>query len=104
MLTRVTASELAAQVRSKQVSTLQVAQAYLERIQKLDPKLGCFLTVDPEVTMEWARLAEDKVNAGELGPLTGVPVAVKDNMSTRGVKTTCASKILSDYVPPYDAT
>ena len=104
MLTRLTASALAAKVRSKEVSTLQVAEEYLARIEKLDPKLGCFLTVDPEVTMEWARAAEDKVNLGELGPLTGVPIAVKDNMSTRGVKTTCGSKILSDYIPPYDAT
>src|SRR5256885_14399123 len=104
MLTRLTASELAAKVRSKEVSTLQVAEEYLARIEKLDPSLGCFLTVDPEVTMEWARAAEDKVNAGELGALTGVPIAVKDNMSTRGVKTTCGSKILSDYIPPYDAT
>src|SRR2546423_2151757 len=104
MLTRLTASELAAKVRSKEVSTLQVAEEYLARVEKLDPALGCFLTVDPEVTMEWARAAEDKVNAGELGALTGVPIAVKDNMSTRGVKTTCGSKILSDYIPPYDAT
>src|SRR5437016_1208961 len=77
MLTRLTASELAAKVRSKEVSTLQVAEEYLARVEKLDPALGCFLTVDPEVTMEWARAAEDKVNAGELGALTGVPIAVK---------------------------
>ena len=95
MLTRLTASELAAKVRSKEVSTLQVAEEYLARVEKLDPALGCFLTVDPEVTMEWARAAEAKVNAGALGALTGVPIAVKDNMSTRGVKTTCGSKILS---------
>lgn len=104
MLTRLTASELAAKVRSKEVSTLDVAQAFLKRIEELDPKLGCFLTVDPEMTLEWARAAEDKVNSGQLGPLTGVPVALKDNMSTRGMKTTCGSKILSDYIPPYDAT
>lgn len=104
MLTRLSAAELAQKVREKEVSTLEVAEAFLKRIDELDKNLGCFLTVDPEATIESARAAEEKINAGEAGPLTGVPVAIKDNMSTLGVRTTCASRILSDYVPPYDAT
>lgn len=104
MITRLSASQLAAKVREKEISTLEVAEAYLERIAQLDPSLGCFLKVDPEITLEWARAAEDKVNAGELGPLTGVPVAVKDNICTKEMRTTCASKMLADFVPPYDAS
>ncbi len=104
MLTRLTASELAALLREKKASPLEVAEAYLNRIEELDPKLGCYLTVDRDYTLETARIATEKIMQGEEGPLTGVPIALKDNMSTLGLKTTCASKILSDYVPPYDAT
>jgi aspartyl-tRNA(Asn)/glutamyl-tRNA(Gln) amidotransferase subunit A len=104
VLTRLTAAELAAKLRSKQVSTLEVAEAYLQRIADIDGEYGCFLTVDPEATIASARAAEEKIMSGEGGPLAGVPVAFKDNMSTLGMRTTCASKILVDYVPPFDAT
>ena len=104
MLTRLTAAQLAAKLRSKEISPLEVAEAYLKRIGDLDPQLGCFLTVDPEITIESARTATEKIEAGEIGALTGVPVAIKDNLSTRGLRTTCASKILGDYIPPFDAS
>jgi len=104
LLTRLSAAELAAMLREKKVSAVEVAEAYLKRIEEQDPKYGCFLTVDPEFTLESARAADAKIAEGEVGPLTGVPVALKDNMSTKGLRTTCASKILSDYIPPYDAS
>lgn len=104
MLTRLSAAELAVSLHEKKVSPVEVAEAYLKRIEDLDPTYGCYLTVDPSATLECARAAEEKIAKDEAGPLTGVPVAVKDNMSTRGMKTTCGSKILSDYLPPYDAT
>ncbi len=104
MLTRLSAAGLAVSLHEKKVSPVEVAEAYLRRIEELDPTYGCYLTVDPDATLVSARAAEHKIAKGEMGPLTGVPVAVKDNMSTKGIRTTCGSKILSDYVPPFDAT
>ena len=97
MLTHLSAAKLAAKIREKEVSTVEVSEAYLKAISDNDPKYRCFLTVDEEAVMAQARAAEDKINVGEAGPLTGVPIAVKDNMSTRGLRTTAGSKILDSF-------
>jgi len=99
-----TASELSKKLALRELGAVEVAQAYLSRIESLNPQLGAFLTVSPETTLAWADSAQDKLDCGEGGPLTGVPIAVKDNISTEGVRTTCASKMLENFVPPYDAT
>lgn len=104
MITRLTAAELARQLAEKKVSAVEVATAFLDRIDAEDPKYGCYLAVDRQWTLDQARAAQERLDRGEGGPLTGVPVAVKDNMSTKDMETTCASKILKGYVPPYDAT
>ena len=104
MITELTASELSRQISAKKLSCVEVAQAFLDRIDKLDASLGCYLTVDPEVTVRSAEAAQAKIDSGSAHPLTGVPIAIKDNMSTEGMETTCASKILKGYVPPFDAT
>jgi aspartyl-tRNA(Asn)/glutamyl-tRNA(Gln) amidotransferase subunit A len=101
-LTQLSAAELAAKLRSREVSAREVAQAHLDRIERLDQNYGCFLTVRPDVTLASADAAQAKLDSGDAAPLTGVPVATKDNISTKGVRTTCASKILGE--PPYDAT
>jgi aspartyl-tRNA(Asn)/glutamyl-tRNA(Gln) amidotransferase subunit A len=102
--THLSAADLSRKLRNREVSAREVAQAHLDRIQQLDERLGCFLTVTPEACLEAADRAQEMLDRGEGGPLTGVPVAIKDNISTRNVLTTCASKILSNYIPPYDAT
>ena len=104
MLTELTAAELARRISRREVGCVEAADAFLDRIERLDPKLGCFLTVEREKAVAQAASAQAIVDRGEGGPLTGVPIALKDNLSTDGIETTCASKILKGYVPPFDAT
>ncbi|MBX3120417.1 MAG: Asp-tRNA(Asn)/Glu-tRNA(Gln) amidotransferase subunit GatA [Fimbriimonadaceae bacterium] len=104
MLTRLTASELAAKLRAREVSAVEVAQAHLEAIRAHDGKIGAFLHVAEEKAMAQAAKADEALAKGEGGPLTGVPIAIKDNMSTLDIPTTAASKILEGYIPPYNAT
>ena len=99
------ASAIAAAVRSGTVPARQVADAYLEAVEALDGELRAFVTV----LAEEARVSADAVDAAvaagsDPGPLAGVPVALKDNLCTRGVRTTCSSRILEHWLPPYDAT
>jgi aspartyl-tRNA(Asn)/glutamyl-tRNA(Gln) amidotransferase subunit A len=103
MITRLTATEIASRLRSKEVSAVEVAEALLARIEQLDSRFNCFLTVCRNEALQDAKNAQKQIDNGEGGPLTGVPVAVKDILSTRGVRTTCASRILENYIPPYDA-
>ncbi|MFZ1866663.1 MAG: Asp-tRNA(Asn)/Glu-tRNA(Gln) amidotransferase subunit GatA [Polyangiales bacterium] len=99
-----TAFEIREQVAGGAVSAVEVARSYLDRAEALNPTLRCFLTLDYEGALAAASQVDRARQAGEsLGPLAGVPVALKDNLCTRGVRTTCASKILEGYVPPYDA-
>jgi len=104
LLTELTAADLSRLIAAKEVSCVEVAEAFLGRIESVDPKLGCFLTVDQDKAIACAQNAQTLVDKGEGGPLTGVPIAVKDNISTEGIETTCASKILKGYIPPFDAT
>jgi aspartyl-tRNA(Asn)/glutamyl-tRNA(Gln) amidotransferase subunit A len=84
-------------------SSLELTCAYLERIEKLNPELGAYLLVTDELALAQARAADDRIAAGAAGPLTGIPIALKDVLATRGVRTTCASRMLAEFVPPYDA-
>ena len=99
------ASDLARMVAAREVSPVEVVQAHLDRIARLDGKLRAFITVTVEAALEAARAAESAVMSGAaLGPLHGVPVGLKDLVSTRGVKTTGGSRILGASVPAEDAT
>lgn len=83
----------------------EVVQGYIDRIKKYDDKIQSFITLCEEDALKQAEELDQKLSNGEeIGLLGGIPVAIKDNICTRGVKTTCASKMLEDFIPPYDAT
>ncbi|MCG8683989.1 MAG: Asp-tRNA(Asn)/Glu-tRNA(Gln) amidotransferase subunit GatA [Desulfobacterales bacterium] len=88
----------------KQISSKELTQAFLDRISAHDEKIGAFITVDPDLALADAEKADKAIAAGNQKSLTGIPVALKDLLCTKGVKTTCASKILENFVPQYDAT
>jgi len=104
-LASLTAHELGARYRSGEATPTQAATEYLARIEALDPEVRAFLTVTREAALRRAAEADARFKAGApLGPLDGVPVALKDVLCTRGIRTTSGSKILERFVPPYDAT
>ncbi len=88
----------------KEVSAAELADAYLERINDVDGKLESYITVTAKEAHAAAAKAQQIIDKGEASALTGIPLAIKDNICTDGVKTTCASKMLEDFVPPYNAT
>ena len=105
-LTRLTAAELAARIQAKEVSSVEVTQAHLDRIAKVDDRVHAFLHVSGERALNAARAVDEDVAAGRppASPLAGVPLALKDVVTTEGVPTTVGSKILENWLPPYDAT
>ncbi|MEU8202795.1 Asp-tRNA(Asn)/Glu-tRNA(Gln) amidotransferase subunit GatA [Streptosporangium sp. NPDC049046] len=104
-LIRKSAADLGALIASGEVSAVEVAQAHLDRMAAVEPKVNAFLHVDAETTLEQARAVDARRAAGEeLGPLAGVPIAHKDVFTTRDMPTTAGSKILQGWKPPYDAT
>ena len=99
------ARELTRQIASGETTAVATCEAHLERIKALEPKLSAFNTVTAERALARARALDQQQQAGAaLGPLHGVPVAIKDNMCTTGIPTTASSRILRGYVPPYSAT
>ena len=104
-LTRMTAAELSAALAAGQVSATEVTQAHLDRIAAVEDRVHAFLHVAAESALAQAADVDARRRAGEpLGPLAGVPVAVKDLFATTGMPTTCGSRILEGWHPPYDAT
>jgi aspartyl-tRNA(Asn)/glutamyl-tRNA(Gln) amidotransferase subunit A len=91
-------------LRDKEFSSVELTQALLDRIRRLDPQLNSFITVDDQAALADARAADARLAAGQAGPLTGIPVAHKDIFCTRGLRTSCGSRMLDNFVPPYDAT
>lgn len=103
-LTDMTAAEMAEQLQTGAFTATQLTQAHLDRIEAVDERINAFIRVDPESALAAAEYVDKRRAAGEeLPPLAGVPVAVKDNIVTRGMATTAGSRILEGWVPPYDA-
>jgi aspartyl-tRNA(Asn)/glutamyl-tRNA(Gln) amidotransferase subunit A len=96
-------TEVAAALAARRVSSVELTQACLDRIARAQGQLNAFITVDPERSLAQARAADARIARGEGGPLTGVPVAHKDIFCAKGWRTTCASKMLADFVAPYDS-
>jgi aspartyl-tRNA(Asn)/glutamyl-tRNA(Gln) amidotransferase subunit A len=97
--------ELHQQLVNKERSAVEIATETLERIQALEPKIHSFISITDDLALETARQVDAKIAAGEkIGLLEGIPIAIKDNMCTKGVPTTCASRILEGFIPPYEST
>ncbi|MEG2212881.1 MAG: Asp-tRNA(Asn)/Glu-tRNA(Gln) amidotransferase subunit GatA [Clostridiales bacterium] len=105
MITDMTLRDLESALDHKEFSALEATQEYLERIDKLEPTIGAYITITAEIAKKQAAAADQRRARGEkLSPIDGIPMAVKDIICTEGVNTTCASKMLANYCPPYDAT
>jgi aspartyl-tRNA(Asn)/glutamyl-tRNA(Gln) amidotransferase subunit A len=99
------AGEIARRIKAKEISSVETAKMFFERIKAVEPKIKAFVTVLEKEALGAARKVDEKIARGEkTGLLAGVPVAIKDNMMITGVPTTCSSKILKNYIAPYDST
>ncbi|MBK1700904.1 Asp-tRNA(Asn)/Glu-tRNA(Gln) amidotransferase subunit GatA [Thiococcus pfennigii] len=99
-----TIAELTADLEAGRCSSRELTELYLERIERLDPDLNAFITVTAEAALTAAERADARRRAGDAGPLTGIPIAHKDIFCTRGIKTSCGSRMLDNFIAPYDAT
>lgn len=103
-LNQLTAHELHGMLTKKEVSAVEIAEAVYNRIDNVEEKVKSFVTLTKDIALKQAALVDAKINGGEsISPLAGIPAVIKDNMCTSGVKTTCSSKMLENFVPPYDA-
>jgi aspartyl-tRNA(Asn)/glutamyl-tRNA(Gln) amidotransferase subunit A len=104
-ITAKSAAELHTMLESKAVSATEVVREFLDRINKVEGNIKAFVTLTEDLALNQAAKLDEKIAHGEkIGPLAGIPMAFKDNMCSTGIKTTCSSKMLENFIPPYDAT
>ena len=96
-------AQLSKRLRAKEISSVELTRHFLDRIERANPKLNAFITVDPAKSLAQAAAADARIARGEAAPLTGIPIAHKDLFCAEGWRTTCGSKILENFVAPYDA-
>ena len=104
MLYNLTIHELHEKLKNKEITSKELSEAVFKRIDSVDDKVKAYLSVAKDEALKQAEDADKEIKAGKVKPLTGIPIAIKDNVCIDGVKTTCASKILENFIPPYDAT
>ena len=99
------AHELHDLIKSKEVSVLDIANSFIKRIKSVDNKINAYITFDENQVINNAKLIDEYIaKNGEIKKFTGIPISIKDNICIKGVKTTCASKMLSNYISVYDST
>jgi aspartyl-tRNA(Asn)/glutamyl-tRNA(Gln) amidotransferase subunit A len=103
-LYEMTAHQLHDLLARKEITSRELTESVLKRIEELEGRIHAYLTLTPEMALEQAAAADLRIQKGEAGPLTGIPLALKDVICTRGLRTTCGSHILDNFIPPYDAT
>ena len=104
-ITELTVHELKEKLVKKEITVQEVTKAYVDRINDKEKDVGAFVTTLCDEALEEAKSIQEKIDAGEIkGELAGIPIGIKDNMCTKGIKTTCSSKMLENFVSPYDAT
>lgn len=96
--------ELRKKLDEKKIGAVELTQEYLDRIEKKDKEVNSYITVTKDVALENAKKAQEAIDRGNIKPLTGIPLSIKDNICTKDINTTCASRMLSDFKPVYDAT
>ena len=104
MMHKKTVAEISRSLKAREFSSVEITRHLLSRIESLDKSLNSFITVTADQALEAAAAADKKIASGEAGPLTGVPIAHKDIFCTDGVRTSCGSRMLDNFVSPYDAT
>jgi aspartyl-tRNA(Asn)/glutamyl-tRNA(Gln) amidotransferase subunit A len=103
-LFELTLYELHGKLKRGETSSVEATKAFLARIEAVEPSVKAFITVTPDEALKSAAEADARIASGNMDMLTGIPVALKDIFLTRGIRTTCASRMLADFIPPYDAT
>ena len=91
-------------LKRKEISSLELTKALLKRIAEVEEKVGAIVSITEDLALSQAAQADKRISNGDFAPLTGIPALIKDNMCTNGIRTTCSSKMLENFVPPYDAT
>ena len=103
-LYELTIGQARALLRKGETSSVELTRSVLDRISQVEDRVRAFVTITDDIALRHAEQADERIKTGDATPLTGVPAMIKDNMCTRGIRTTCASRMLENFVPPYDAT
>ncbi len=96
--------EMSSLLQRREISSVELTKAHISRINATEQQIGSYVTITSEEAEVQARMADQRIAQGNAGPLTGIPMQLKDNISTKGINTTCSSKMLENYIPQYNAT